>query len=333
MIFFFHRAEVIPMVMQFRGMGLIPKEEIKVSHGMTWYENLMALPNQVFSEQVLVATGMSDKWPEDSENVPKLRCTKVLFHPSLVLWELGLYEWVMSIGWKRYGRILCTRLLKCLLLLRLQLKVRTFPNHRPCRAITPNGKKVVYLSSEESVASSENELNPSHDLLAGVLRNLGVDPEEKKPKRVSKKKVTVARGAAGKKTVVTGAILDDFVYVADSFEELYAIGGKPQGSMVAGARSSGRAGSRGPESGATPTSTHAEETEEDLDPEKLISKNTSKIFHDENKSEASPVVKKVAGSTPAIGKKRSLRSLYSKVSTDKCSHACAFVLPFSFIFC
>ncbi|KAM0033605.1 hypothetical protein Hdeb2414_s0016g00488031 [Helianthus debilis subsp. tardiflorus] len=80
------------------------------------------------------------------------------------------------------------------------------PNPRPCRAITPAGKKVVYLSSEESVASSEHELNPSHDLLTGVLRNLGVDTEEKKPKRGSKKKVTIARGAAVKKTEATGAM-------------------------------------------------------------------------------------------------------------------------------
>ncbi|KAJ0469233.1 hypothetical protein HanRHA438_Chr14g0661271 [Helianthus annuus] len=33
----------------------------------------------------------------------------------------------------------------------------------------------------------------------GVLRNLGINHEEKKPKRVSKKKVTVAEGMAIKK--------------------------------------------------------------------------------------------------------------------------------------
>ncbi|MFS7968191.1 hypothetical protein Hanom_Chr09g00794601 [Helianthus anomalus] len=45
MKFFFIRAEVILMAMQFRGMGPIPKEEIKVPRGAAWYENLMALPN------------------------------------------------------------------------------------------------------------------------------------------------------------------------------------------------------------------------------------------------------------------------------------------------
>ncbi|MFS7929616.1 hypothetical protein Hanom_Chr04g00334661 [Helianthus anomalus] len=33
-------------------------------------------------------------------------------------------------------------------------------NHMPCRAITPTGKEIVFLSSEESVASSEHELKP-----------------------------------------------------------------------------------------------------------------------------------------------------------------------------
>ncbi|KAL9994251.1 hypothetical protein Hdeb2414_s0937g00964091 [Helianthus debilis subsp. tardiflorus] len=108
------------------------------------------------------------------------------------------------------------------------------PNLRPCRAITPARKEVVYLSSKESVASFEHELNPSHRLFAGVLRNLGVDPEKKKPKRVSKKKTTAAGGAAVNKTEVTGAtsdvasrngttqfqqsMIEDFMYVVDSFE-------------------------------------------------------------------------------------------------------------------
>ncbi|KAJ0680507.1 hypothetical protein HanPI659440_Chr16g0624981 [Helianthus annuus] len=55
--FFFIRAEVIPMAMEFRGMGPIPKDEMKVPRDAAWYENLMALPNWVFDEQVLVAVG------------------------------------------------------------------------------------------------------------------------------------------------------------------------------------------------------------------------------------------------------------------------------------
>ncbi|MFS7953831.1 hypothetical protein Hanom_Chr07g00623201 [Helianthus anomalus] len=125
---------------------------MKVSRGVAWYENLMALPNRVFGEQVLVAAGMSNKWPEDCESV------------------------------------------------------------------------LVLLLGGES-----------------VLRNLGVYPEEKKLK-----KLTVAGGAAVKKIKVASATsdaasqkgtpqfrqskLEDFVYVADSFKELYTIGGKPQGN-------------------------------------------------------------------------------------------------------
>ncbi|MFS7966204.1 hypothetical protein Hanom_Chr09g00771101 [Helianthus anomalus] len=48
----------------------------------------------------------------------------------------------------------------------------------PCRAITLAGKEVMYLYSEESVASSDHELNPPHDMFVGVLHNLGVDPVE-----------------------------------------------------------------------------------------------------------------------------------------------------------
>ncbi|KAM0065257.1 hypothetical protein Hdeb2414_s0003g00112641 [Helianthus debilis subsp. tardiflorus] len=72
MKFFYICAEVIPKVMQTREMGPIPKEELKIPRGATWYEKLKALPNQAFGEHVLVAAGMSDKWPEDSENVPVL---------------------------------------------------------------------------------------------------------------------------------------------------------------------------------------------------------------------------------------------------------------------
>ncbi|MFS8034074.1 hypothetical protein Hanom_Chr17g01576931 [Helianthus anomalus] len=70
--FFFIRVEVIPMEMQLRGIRPIPKEDMKIPHDTTWYENLMALPNRVFGEQVRVVAGMCDKWPEDSESVPDL---------------------------------------------------------------------------------------------------------------------------------------------------------------------------------------------------------------------------------------------------------------------
>ncbi|MFS7968193.1 hypothetical protein Hanom_Chr09g00794621 [Helianthus anomalus] len=145
-------------------------------------------------------------------------------------------------------------------------------------------------------------------------------------------KATVAGGAAVQKTEVTGATSDaaSRKYTTqfrqsklEDFEELHAIGGKPQASVVAGARSPGSAGSRGLESGEAPTSAHAEETKEDPDPMKLIQKNTSKRSRDETKFEAYPTAKKVSGSTPAIGKKGSLTSVYSEVSHGYKETGCA----------
>ncbi|KAJ0721060.1 hypothetical protein HanRHA438_Chr08g0331321 [Helianthus annuus] len=66
MKFFFIREEVIPIAIEFRQSAPIPKEDMQVPRGVTWYERLMALPNRVFGEQVLVAAGMSDKWLEEA---------------------------------------------------------------------------------------------------------------------------------------------------------------------------------------------------------------------------------------------------------------------------
>ncbi|MFS7918535.1 hypothetical protein Hanom_Chr03g00202331 [Helianthus anomalus] len=123
-------------------------------------------------------------------------------------------------------------------------------------------------------------------MFAGVLRNLGIDPDEKIPKRVSKKKVIVARGTTVKETKVTDvksdaasrkgtaqfrqSSLEDFIYVVDSFEELYAIGEKAQGSASTDMRSLGSTGSVGPESGTTPTSIHVEEPEANIGHVELI---------------------------------------------------------------
>ncbi|MFS7937931.1 hypothetical protein Hanom_Chr05g00433551 [Helianthus anomalus] len=167
MKFFYICAEVIPMAMQFRAMGPIAKEHMAISRGTTWYENLMALPNLVFGEQVFVAAGMSDRWPEDIESVFVLLFDGHAFAAPPLAAE--------------GARI---------------------PRPRLCRAITFARKEIVYLSGEELVASSEHELNPSPDLFAGVLRYLGVDPDEKKTRRVSKKKTATAGGATVKKIVV-----------------------------------------------------------------------------------------------------------------------------------
>ncbi|KAJ0615428.1 hypothetical protein HanIR_Chr02g0073991 [Helianthus annuus] len=50
MKFFYIRAEVIPMVMQFRDSAPTVKEDLKIPRGAAWYEKLVALPNQAFGE-------------------------------------------------------------------------------------------------------------------------------------------------------------------------------------------------------------------------------------------------------------------------------------------
>ncbi|KAF5821778.1 hypothetical protein HanRHA438_Chr01g0019161 [Helianthus annuus] len=222
----------------------------------------MALPNQAFGEQVLAAAGMSDRRLHDSENVSVLLLEgqEVAFYHRAFPAHAG----VMGVRPLRTGEEYWSEQIQPnFMYARAELfaapPVATegahISNPRPCRAITPAGKEVVYLSSEESVVSSEHELNPPHDVFASVLRNLRIDHEDKKPKRVIKKKVTVAEGVAHKKPEVTSAAsdvasrngtarfrqrsLDDFVYVADSFEELFVIDGNPQGSVGAGAQALG----------------------------------------------------------------------------------------------
>ncbi|KAF5799762.1 hypothetical protein HanXRQr2_Chr07g0308251 [Helianthus annuus] len=186
---------------------------------------------------------MSDKWPERNEYVP------VLLHDGE---EVALYQnafpafaGTMGVRPLRGGEEYWFEQIKPnFLYARTELfaappaatEGARIPKPRPCRAITFAAKEFVYLSSEESVASSEHELKPSYDVFAGVLRDLGVEHEEKRLKRVAKKKVTVAGGAASKKTETADAApvaasrkgttrvrqnnLEDFVIVADSLEDI-----------------------------------------------------------------------------------------------------------------
>ncbi|KAJ0605239.1 hypothetical protein HanHA300_Chr02g0060761 [Helianthus annuus] len=70
--FFFIREEVMPIAMVFRSPGEIEKEDTPIPKKEAWYDNLMPTPNRVFGEQVPVAAGMSDKWPERGKEVPVL---------------------------------------------------------------------------------------------------------------------------------------------------------------------------------------------------------------------------------------------------------------------
>ncbi|KAJ0948340.1 hypothetical protein HanRHA438_Chr01g0026101 [Helianthus annuus] len=68
--FFYIHEEVIPIAMTFRTPEVIEKKILSVPKSAEWYRDLLALPNQYFGENTLVATGMSDRWPQDSVEVP-----------------------------------------------------------------------------------------------------------------------------------------------------------------------------------------------------------------------------------------------------------------------
>ncbi|KAJ0870490.1 hypothetical protein HanRHA438_Chr11g0501081 [Helianthus annuus] len=127
---------------------------------------------------------------------------------------------------------------------------------------------------EESVGSSSGELSSWSKIFAGVLRDLGIYPEEKKKKPVKRKKKVepeVTSKGTGPSRATSAAVkgtlrlrqrdLDDYVIISDSYEGLsHAAKGK---TGAGGSKSSGSAGSRNPEAGATPSFPEDEEVEEE----------------------------------------------------------------------
>ncbi|MFS7910508.1 hypothetical protein Hanom_Chr02g00107141 [Helianthus anomalus] len=75
----------------------------------------MVVPNRVFGEQVLVAAGMSDKWPEKREG-------QVALYQSAFPAFAGVMC-VRPLGSSKFDRTSCTPELNYLLLLLLRLKV------------------------------------------------------------------------------------------------------------------------------------------------------------------------------------------------------------------
>ncbi|KAL9992403.1 hypothetical protein Hdeb2414_s1177g00989331 [Helianthus debilis subsp. tardiflorus] len=74
------------------------------------------------------------------------------------------------------------------------------PNPRPLRVVTSAGKEILYLSSEESVGLSNGEVSSWSNIFAGLLRDLGTDPEEKKkPSKKKKKVITIDAEVISKK--------------------------------------------------------------------------------------------------------------------------------------
>ncbi|KAJ0475739.1 hypothetical protein HanHA300_Chr13g0469081 [Helianthus annuus] len=198
------------------------------------------------------------------------------------------------------------------------------PKPRPLRGVTSVGKEILFLSSEESVGSSQEESSSWSKIFAGVLRDLGIDPKER-PKKAAKKKikkVTVDTGATSKKggssrvaatTQDKGTLrfrqsnLEDYVVTSDSLEGLSRIGEKKKSSAT-GSKSSVRAGSRIPEAGATPSSIALDEEEEEEHEREAAAKLVSRKRSREEAAAGAKPVQKAMG--PVIGKQSSLRSLY-----------------------
>ncbi|KAM0050424.1 hypothetical protein Hdeb2414_s0008g00297401 [Helianthus debilis subsp. tardiflorus] len=169
------------------------------------------------------------------------------------------------------------------------------PKPRPLRGVSSAGKEILFLSIEESIGSSQEESSSWSEIFAGVLRDLGIDPEER-PKKAAKKKtkkVIVDTGAASKRGMSSRAAttpqdkgtlrfqksnLEEYVIASDSLEGLSCIGEKKV--SAAGSKSSGSAGSRIPEAGTTPSSIALDEAEEEEEHEepaaKLVSRKRSR---------------------------------------------------------
>ncbi|XP_022030642.1 putative uncharacterized protein DDB_G0271982 [Helianthus annuus] len=140
----------------------------------------------------------------------------------------------------------------------------------------------------------------------GVLRDLGIDLEEKKKKPNKRKKVitldaevTSKNGGSSRATASAAdkgtlyfrqSNLEDYVIISDSLEGLSRIGEKKTGA--AGSRSSGSAGSRNPDAGATPSSIALDEEEEEEEEEEPAEKLVSRKRNREETTTVSAEAKK-----------------------------------------
>ncbi|KAJ0513976.1 hypothetical protein HanHA300_Chr10g0364101 [Helianthus annuus] len=284
--FFFIREEVLPIAMPFRDWSEpVLKEDLPIPKHEWWYQQLTPTPNRVFGENVLVAARMSDQWSPDSQEVPVLKIgdqEAQLYQAAFATFggsmgvrplredEEGWYEQIRGNFMYPVADAIASP--------PNATEGAQFPKPRPLRSVTSAGKEVLCLSSEESVGSSNGELSPWSNIFAGMLRDLGVDPEEKKKKHLKKKKkanldteVTskgagssrATAGAAGKGTLrLRQSDLKDYVVISDSLKGLSRAAETKTGA--GGSRSSGSAGSRNPDAGATPsTAAHEEEEAEE----------------------------------------------------------------------
>ncbi|KAM0071438.1 hypothetical protein Hdeb2414_s0001g00025251 [Helianthus debilis subsp. tardiflorus] len=166
--------------MEFCDSAATRNEDMKIPRDAVWYEKLLMLPNQAFGEQVLAVKGMSDKWPQDKENVPVLllgdegkspcffflrnfRIGYILIIASCSNVEVALYHCtfpahasVMGVRPMRDGEEYWSKQIRPNFMYAradlfaappIAIEGTHIPNPRPCRAITLAGKEVVYLSS------------------------------------------------------------------------------------------------------------------------------------------------------------------------------------------
>ncbi|KAJ0720050.1 hypothetical protein HanOQP8_Chr08g0296151 [Helianthus annuus] len=321
--FFFIREEVLPIAMPFREWTeVIPKEDLPIPKSAQWYQRLTATPNRVFGENVLVAAKMSDQWSPSSRELPVLK----IGDQETQLYQAAFPAFGGSMGVRPlrddeegwYDQIKGNFMLPAADAFASPPDATEgahYPKPRPLRSVTSAGKETFYLSSEESVGSSNGELSSLPKIFAGVLRDLGVDPEEKKKKPSKKKKkadVEVTSKGPGASRATTAAVkgtlrlrqrdLDDYVIISDSYEGLsYAAMGK---TGAGGSKGSGSAGSRNPDADATPSHPEDEEEEEE--------ETAPLIGRKRGRSEATTGMASAPVSVviPVVGKKSKLRSLY-----------------------
>ncbi|KAM0034226.1 hypothetical protein Hdeb2414_s0016g00495111 [Helianthus debilis subsp. tardiflorus] len=229
--------------MIFHAPGTIKKKELAIPKGANWYLKLTVMPNRIFGENVLVVAQMSDQWPGDSNEVLVLK-----FQDR----EAHLYQ-------------------------------AAFPTFGGSMGVRPleSGEQYWYerIKGHFLYPPAGAFANPP-TATEGVLRDLGIDPEEnkKKPSKKKKKKKVISidpeptSKKGGSSRATTGASekgtlrfrqsnLEDYVIASDSLEGLSRISEKK--SSATGSRSSGSAGSRNPDAGATPSSIALDEEEEE----------------------------------------------------------------------
>ncbi|KAJ0462525.1 hypothetical protein HanRHA438_Chr16g0787141 [Helianthus annuus] len=192
--------------MIFHAPDVIEKEEFAIPKHADWYLKLTATPNRIFGENVLVAAQMSDKWPETSNEIPILK-----FEDSAHLYQavFPTFGESMEVRPLESGEQYWYERIKGHFLYPLPgafanpptaTEGAHLPNPRPLRAVTSAGKEILYRSREESVGSSNRELSSWSNIFAGVLRDLGIDPEEKKkPSKKKKKVITIDAEVTSKK--------------------------------------------------------------------------------------------------------------------------------------